>query len=292
MIVRKLDKLFVLFVVIFLVATCPQVGFGTPGRPAPSTVAHSQVSLSPESARSAATLLVNHNVGDKVDRSALDSRWVHVPEAQARRYAHCGNAPHVEKGRDTTANVVWLTIDDHPAGHEEKVNKFLAIGDRYNVRFRFFPVSGWTNEHPEVITKLREAGHEVNNHTRDHVRLDQASDFVVTEQVTKGVLGGPYFRPPYGAYDHRVVDVAKSVNQAICMWTINTADYSTPSAYGDKALVRSPQDILRRVQEQIGAHAVILMHLHGQYTLEALPMIIEWLREHGYKLELLHRPRW
>ncbi len=142
-----------------------------------------------------------------------------------------------------------------------------------------------------MIAKLRHAGHEVNNHTRNHARLDRAPDAVVAEQVTKGVLGGPYFRPPYGAYDHRVVDAARSVNQAICMWTINTADYSTPSAYGDKALVRSPQDMLRRVQKQIGAHAVILMHFHGKYTLEALPMIIEWLREHGYELEILHHAR-
>lgn len=195
----------------------------------------------------------------------------------------------MKRGRDTTANVVWLTIDDDPAGQEEKIDRFLAIGEHYNVRFRFFPVSRWTNQRPDVITKLRNAGHEVNNHTRDHIRLDQEPDAIVTEQVTKGVRGGPYFRPPFGAYDYRVVHAAKSVNQTVCMWTVDTADYATPATYGDKAVVRGPQDILTRVKEQIGAHAVILMHFHGQYTLDALPMMIEWLTQNGYELEPLRR---
>ncbi len=281
-------KVFILplLIVVLLAAAGSRTEPHTSERSAPSAAAHEQTSSLSRSTHGVTTLLGNPNLEDKVHSSALDPRWVHVPPAQARQYAHCGNTPRIAKGRDTTANVVWLTFDDHPAGHEEKVDKFLSLGDRYNVRFRFFPVSHWTNQHPEVITKLRNAGHEVNNHTRNHTRLDQASDAVVTEQVAKGVLGGPYFRPPYGAYDQRVVEAAKSVDQTICMWTVDTADYSTT---GDKALVRSPQDMLQRVQEQIGAHAVILMHFHGKYTLEALPMIIEWLRDNGYQLETLRR---
>ncbi len=285
---RAISRLGQVFILVLLATACSKTTPHVPGQPGSPASDDGQTSAS-EFLRSATSLLTHPQMEDKIDRSALDPRWVHVSPAEARQYAHCGNKPRMEQGRDATANVVWLTVDDHPAGHEEKVDTFLALGERYNVRFRFFPVTHWTDQHPEVIAKLRNAGHEVNNHTRNHIRLDQASDVVVTEQVTKGILGGPYFRPPFGAYDDRVVKAAQSVGQTICMWTVNTADYSTPATSGDKALVRGPQDMLQRVQEHIGAHAVILIHFHGQYTLDALPLIIEWLRENGYQPELLHR---
>jgi hypothetical protein len=44
---------------------------------------------------------------------------------------------------------------------------------------------------------------------------------------------------------------------------------------------------LKRIEAGISPNAVVLMHLHGRFTPQILPSLIDWLHANGYRTEPL-----
>jgi peptidoglycan/xylan/chitin deacetylase (PgdA/CDA1 family) len=92
-------------------------------------------------------------------------------------------------------------------------------------------------------------------------------------------------RPPYGAgaFDKRVHAAAAAKGQKVCYWTVDTRDWEGASAatiinrvrYGDAS-----------TPPAMGG-GVVLMHLQGRNTGQALPGVISAVRAKGLKLEPL-----
>jgi peptidoglycan/xylan/chitin deacetylase (PgdA/CDA1 family) len=61
------------------------------------------------------------------------------------------------------------------------------------------------------------------------------------------------------------------------MWTIDTRDWARRYVGGD-------QEILNIVLSQAHPGAIVLMHMHVDNTVRALPAMIEGLQAAGYKL--------
>ena len=62
------------------------------------------------------------------------------------------------------------------------------------------------------------------NHTCSHPDLAQLSNFSVSWQIRNGISSNR-LRPPYGAYNSRVSNIASSLGYRICIWTIDTRDW-------------------------------------------------------------------
>ena len=72
--------------------------------------------------------------------------------------------------------------------------------------------------------------------------------------------GCPYFRPPYGAWDGprgRVARIAAEFGLSVLMWDVDTRDWAGAEAAAMASIVRA-------------RGGVILFHLHGAHTVEAL----------------------
>lgn len=87
----------------------------------------------------------------------------------------------------------------------------------------------------------------------------------------------PWFRPPFGGLDDQVPAVVGAAGWShIVMWDVDTIDWRPLSDGGPTAA-----DMVDKVVSKSKAGSIVLMHLGGYNTLEALPGIVDGLRARG-----------
>ena len=144
--------------------------------------------------------------------------------------------------------------------------------------------------HPELF--------ELGNHTVHHCNLRDGgggsacpiarpTDAFVRNELTRadavitGLAGRsskPYWRPPYGAADSRLVAVAASAGYPyMVMWSTDTIDWRPVADGGPTAAGIAAKVIAGRT-----SGGIVLMHLGGYATREALPAMLTGLRAAGY----------
>ena len=144
--------------------------------------------------------------------------------------------------------------------------------------------------HPELF--------ELGNHTVHHCNLRDggggsacpaarpSAAFVAAElrdadTIIAGIAGRhttPYWRPPFGALDTTLAGVAASAGYPYTiMWSTDTIDWRTVADGGPTA-----SDIAAKVIAGRKAGAIVLMHLGGWNTRDALPAMVQGLRAAGY----------
>ncbi len=141
---------------------------------------------------------------------------------------------------------------------------------------------------------------EVGNHTYHHCNLRDggggaacpvnppsasfiASELTTAATVIRSLTGReptPYWRPPYGAYDTRVRNAAAAAGYTkTFMWDIDTIDWRPVS---NKP---TPGPTAAQIAAKVVANglngSMVLMHLGGYNTLDALPSMVLRLRARG-----------
>ncbi len=139
-------------------------------------------------------------------------------------------------------------------------------------------VIGRTAAHPELFT--------LGNHSWDHPDFRQLTAAQIADQLTRaeaalapaaGRTTKPFFRPPFGSWDQAGLDAVGAAGWAYTiMWDVDTIDWRAPADGGPSA-----DDIVARVISRARGGSIVLMHLGGWQTLEALPGIVEGLRARG-----------
>ncbi|CAN5617245.1 hypothetical protein BH23CHL8_BH23CHL8_14030 [soil metagenome] len=181
-----------------------------------------------------------------------------------------GPAEVVRRGPAGT-KVVALTIDDgwHPGRCEEMFDTLVEAG----VPATWFPNAVYMNRAPGLWRRIAQR-HPIANHTTHHRSLPTLSDSRIRQEIASSerrverITGRPLskvLRPPYGAFDRRVLRVAGQLGYAtVALWDISAADTS------QGASVRS---VAKRASRG-GPGSVILMHCGPEVTPKALPIII------------------
>jgi peptidoglycan/xylan/chitin deacetylase (PgdA/CDA1 family) len=118
--------------------------------------------------------------------------------------------------------------------------------------------------------------------TADFIRRELTDAAVILTQFS-GQQPVPYWRPPYGAVNQAVRDAAASVGYTkTFMWDIDTIDWKPIADGGPTA-----QQIATKVISNAKDGSIVLMHLGGYETLEALEIMIPGLRDRGFLLTSL-----
>jgi peptidoglycan/xylan/chitin deacetylase (PgdA/CDA1 family) len=95
------------------------------------------------------------------------------------------------------------------------------------------------------------------------------------------VRSTPFFRPPYGAHNQAVRDgVGAAGWRYLVMWDIDTIDWR-PEDNGDGPAGPTTSQIVAKVAANARGGSIVLMHLGGWNTLEALPGILGACRDLG-----------
>ena len=107
---------------------------------------------------------------------------------------------------------------------------------------------------------------------RDELQLTEDAIFTATGRSTK-----PFFRPPLGAQDGHVRAAAVGLGWPyMVMWDVDSLDSKAPADGGPTAA-----DIVAKVLSRAQAGSIVLLHLGGYHTVEALPGIVDGLRGRG-----------
>lgn len=137
-------------------------------------------------------------------------------------------------------------------------------------------------KYPDLVRAELAAGHSVGNHTYHHVNLTQIPPVYVAAELKAcgGVLSqisrkSPHlFRPPGGDYNDQVAQVAEALGYKTILWTDDPGDYASPGT----------RLIEMRTIDRATNGGIILIHDGIQQTLDALPHILRYLQNRGYKM--------
>lgn len=177
------------------------------------------------------------------------------------------------------SKIVYLTFDDGPNSMNDP--RLLRILKRERVPATFFVLGSLLAPDPGRATELWLAGHAIGNHTWGHPDLTFLSPSAIQQQFasTQRLMGpgaGACMRPPYGATNTTVVNVAGGLGLKQVLWTVDPQDY----IHQDSAYLTSY--IASRVHDK----AVVLLHDGGGprgATTSAVKQLIPMLRARGYE---------
>ena len=179
---------------------------------------------------------------------------------------------------------IALTFDACPA-HDAVVDwKIIDILTRTQTPTTLFLSGRWIELFPETTRYLGELPQfELANHSFSHPHMTKISEQGVRREIEKNQsllknLTGQtatLFRPPYGEYDPRLLRIAQSLG-------LMTIEYDLPS--GDPSPAFTRKILLRNLIQNTRNGSIIVMHMNGRgwHTAEALPEIIQALKEKGF----------
>lgn len=185
--------------------------------------------------------------------------------------------------------VVLLTFDDGPSdsGSTAQILETLAAE---HVKAMFF-ITGYGAKNRDLVERIHKEGHVLGPHTATHANLRELTpDGVRAEldpvvKVIEEVSGHKpkWLRPPYGAYNQSVIDIAKNeYGMDILTWTDGSLDWE-----GTKNGYKDPNAVIKDTIDQLHPGAVVLMHDTLKHTAEALPGLIKAIRAEGYDFVVL-----
>ncbi|WP_129644752.1 polysaccharide deacetylase family protein [Peristeroidobacter agariperforans] len=195
--------------------------------------------------------------------------------------------PTLVRGR-TDQPQVALTFDDGP--DPEITPAVLDMLAQHDARATFFVIGRNLEKHRALGEHIHREGHELGNHSWQHsyllnfssaaghgVEMDRCSQLI--KSVTQSDRE-PLYRPPVGLKSPAMARAAHQRNLNVVAWSIHSRD----------TFARDPRAVANGVVRRIRPGDIVLMHdghdrdnQHRPLILEALPLLLQGLRERGLK---------
>jgi len=191
-------------------------------------------------------------------------------------------------GRDADRQIMF-TFDDGPDHRSTPL--LLDHLDRYGIKAVFF-VNGHrmhsrradARENIEVLRDIHRRGHVIGNHTYNHRDLSTLtpeqvrSEVDLTSNLVEKVTGQRtwLFRPPFGKIGKAGGHLIRQGYTTV-MWTMDPLDWQTSD----------PREVMRRVTDRLEkrpAGGIIDLHDTNRASVEAFPLIMEWLEQRNAEL--------
>jgi len=175
-----------------------------------------------------------------------------------------------------------LAISFDAAWGDDYTLEILDILDKYNVKSTFFLVGFWVDKYPEHVKEIYNRGHDVGNHSTNHPYMTKLSDDeiekelnITGDKIEKLIKEKPIlFRPPFGDYNDRVINVCKDNGYYVIQWDVDSLDWKEMGV----------QPVVDRVTRNVRNGSIVLFHNNAKYVLEYLPIIIDRLQREGYEI--------
>ena len=161
-----------------------------------------------------------------------------------------------------------------------RTDRLLEVLRRHGVKTTFFLGGNWVDRYPDYVRKLVAEGHEIGNHTYTHPHLNSLSREQIRWELEEnqrriealvGELPVRLFRPPFGEYSDKVIEVASELGYYTIQWSIDSLDWQNLSA----------DAMVRRILPVIGPGDIVLFHNDGMHTPEAVDRLLPELKARG-----------
>lgn len=194
--------------------------------------------------------------------------------------------PGVFLSGDKRYRLVALTFDDGP--DQTFTPRILDVLRAQRVPATFFVVGTRARANPGVVRRMVREGHEIGNHSYQHVNLARVTPAAVDwqlrqgDRVLRGISGRPVrvFRPPYGEVTPDVTRTARALGYKVVLWNVDSLDWKRGT---------TAEAVVGNVVPRARPGAIILHHSAGgkgedlTNTVQALPVIVSSLRRQGYR---------
>lgn len=245
----------------------------------PSGSASGSASASPSSTPSAsgsATGTPSPTAAASKTASATATSSNPVPEARA------WTGP--QTGLPGEGKYIAWTVDD--GADPEVVRAYAEFSRRTGTRLTFFINGQYPafRQHRDLLLPLVKSGQlQIANHTYSHAALTSLTDEQIVQELTRndeeirhlfGVSSKPYFRPPYGYYDARVLAAAASCGfTRPVLWYGSLADSSNISS----------AEVYAYAERYALAQHIVIGHLNYRGVVSELDRIRALLDRRGLK---------
>ena len=180
---------------------------------------------------------------------------------------------------DRHERAVYLTFDDGPI--PEATPFILDVLKEHGVKATFFMVGDNVRKYPDLYQRVLDEGHQVGNHTHNHISGLRRSlrEYSYNVEKANAYIKSNLFRPPHGWM--RIPQYALLRRKyKVVMWDLVTRDYSK---------WMTAENVISNVKRYARNGSIITFHdsLKSIDKLRtALPESIKWLKEQGYEFKV------
>ncbi|WP_288175544.1 polysaccharide deacetylase family protein [Sporofaciens musculi] len=177
---------------------------------------------------------------------------------------------------------VALTFD--AAWGNEDTARILDILKKHKVQATFFMTGDWVEKYPEEVKAVKEAGHDLANHSASHRSMiglekeEQRQEILSVHEKVLELTGEEMrlFRVPYDNYDDEIIRNIQACGYYPIQWSVDSLDWKD---YGVKDIVETVLE-----SRELKNGAIILLHNGTKYTAEALDDLLTELEKKGYQM--------
>ncbi len=188
----------------------------------------------------------------------------------------------------------WVALTLDAGASSAPTGRMLDTLAEANVTITFFLTGQWMSENPDLTLRIVADGHEIANHSYTHADFTTLSDAEIaaelkrTETTLAEIAGAevslrPFFRPPFGAYDDRVLSAVIANGYLPIYWTFDSLDSVGEPKTAEFLTARITGNLPR--DELPGA--IILAHCGSAATADALPAVLATFAAQGIQVRKL-----
>jgi len=191
--------------------------------------------------------------------------------------------PSLVWNKTRTDKVIYLTFDDGPI--PDVTDFVLKTLKTFNAKATFFCIGDNIIKHPAVFERVVGAGHQLANHTYNHLKGWKTDDqtYIENIQLCQQLTQSHLFRPPYGRIKKSQVKRIKTLYPKIqiIMWDVLSGDFD---------LELSPENCYKNVIKHTNNGSIIVFHdsikafERLQYT---LPRALKYFQQQGFTFATL-----
>ncbi len=170
---------------------------------------------------------------------------------------------------------IYFTFDDGP--HPTFTPQILNIMKSFQSQATFFVTGKNCEKYPHIVQQIIDEGHTIGLHSYSHQSLLFKSrqqlnyELVHPQKILEKINGSrsTIFRPPYGRFTPRLINLCHQLDLRIIMWDIMSCDFD---------LKIPNHTIVNRMLEVIRNGSIVVFHdghKNSARTVNILPYIIE-----------------
>jgi peptidoglycan/xylan/chitin deacetylase (PgdA/CDA1 family) len=174
-----------------------------------------------------------------------------------------------------------VALTFHGQGEPALVRQLLAELGSGGARGTVLAVGGWLAAQPAMARLILDGGHELGNHTQNHLDIAQMSsgqafaEIDACAQVLKRLTGsiGLWFRPSQTQHSTPTIRAqARRVGYPTCLsYDLDSLDYTDPG----------PASVVSATLGAVRNGSIVSLHFGHAGTVTAIPQILDGLRQRG-----------
>jgi peptidoglycan/xylan/chitin deacetylase (PgdA/CDA1 family) len=182
---------------------------------------------------------------------------------------------HAVSGRPQVA----LTF--HGDGDPQLAEALLKEAEANQARLTVLAVGRWLGEYPQLARRVLDGGHELGNHTENHVDISRLAPAAALAEIEacaarlRKLTGSPgvWFRPSQTQHagPMLVEQARKAGYRTVLSYDVDPLDYQDPPS----------ATIADRLLSAVRPGAVVSLHLGHRDTVAALPAVLAGLKSRG-----------